>query len=277
MRTSQSSISHQLRILQGKYGVTLYKKANGGIELTTEGRIFLKESRAILAHVDALEKRLLEPKTDNRNSAPFRIAASYGPSEVLVPSLLAQFKKRRPQTEIIFRTTDSWTISQLILKSDVEIGLVSNVIRSPRLIIEPFSYEEIVAIVSRRSRFINGSTITLKHLASLPLIVREGRTSPSQAGSSLDKLKKLGFVPNVVMRCESFIGIKSVVEHGIGVGLLSLDHLEGPMNSRRVKILRIPELQMKLERVVVYRKDKPLSPMAAEFLELLRARRQNLT
>jgi DNA-binding transcriptional LysR family regulator len=273
LHTSESSISHQLRVLQKKYSVTLYRKVNGGIELTTEGRLFLKDSQVILSDIEALERKLLSQKAVNNNLVALCVGASYGPSEALVPSLLARFKKRYPQAEVIFRTTDSWAIGQMILDSRVDIGLVNNVIRSPKFIIEPFSNEEVVLIASARSRLINRSTITLKEFASLPLIAREGRRGSKQANSSLDKLKKLGFAPNVVMRCDSLVAIKSAVENGMGVGLLSVDHIEGEKNHRTFKILRIPELQMKLERVVVYRKDKALSPIAAKFLELLRARK----
>ncbi len=272
LRTSESSISHQLRLLQNKYDVTLYKKVNGGIELTTEGRIFLKDTRVILRHIAALERKL-QPRAGNKTLTALRVAASYGPSESLIPGLLAKLKRRHPQTELVFQTTDSWAIGQLILDGTVEIGLVNNVIRSPKLMIEPFSQEEIVAIASKRSRLTNGSTITLRQFASLPLIVREGRPGTNQAGSSLDKLKRLGFIPNVVMRCESLVGIKSAVESGIGVGLLSLDHIAGEKNRRAFKTVRVPELNLKLERVVVYRKDKTLSPIASEFLELLRAQK----
>jgi LysR family transcriptional regulator, transcriptional activator of the cysJI operon len=273
LRTSQSSISHQLRVLQEKYGVKLYQKSNGGIALTKEGRCFLKDSQLVLSQVDALEHRLLSVGRGIKQATVLRVAASYGPSEFLLPVLLARMKNRWPEVEVIFRTADSWTICQLVRKADVEIALVNNVIRSSKLSVEPFSDEEVVAITSIHSPLAKKSMIGLGEFASLPLVVREGKRGPNQRGTSLHKLMKLGLTPNVVMRCESFNSIKSAVENGIGVGLLSREHLERDTN-HRLKAIRIPELQMKLERVIIYRNDKPLSPVAAEFLELLRTKRQ---
>jgi DNA-binding transcriptional LysR family regulator len=278
LRTSQSSISHQLRVLQEKYDVKLYQKTNGGIILTKEGRIFLKESEIILSHIDTFERKLLTVANSGRQkTASLKIAASYGPSEFIVPSLLALIKQRRPQTEVVFRTTDSWTIGRLLLNAQVEIGLVNNVIRSPQIVVEPYSDEEVVGIVSVQSPLAYKSKISLKEFASMPLVVREGRRRLDEAGSSFHKLKKLGLVPNVVMRCESFTAMKAAVENGIGVGLLSRDHLDTGRNHPSLKILRIPDLRMKLERVVIYRKGRALSPAAREFLDLLRSRKPTLS
>jgi LysR family transcriptional regulator, transcriptional activator of the cysJI operon len=276
LHTSQSSISHQLRILQEQCGVRLYSKAIGGIELTKEGRLFLRESEKILFHVEALESKLRAAAT-TKTPRPLKVAASYGPSEVTIPTLLAVLKKHHPKTEVIFRTTDSWSITRLLIAREFEIALVNNVIRSPQLIVEHFSDEEIVAITSVHSPFANNSKITVREFASLPLVVREGKHDPNQLGSSFYKLKKMGLNPNIVMRCGSFAAVKSAVENGIGVGLLSRDHLNSVGSPRTLKVLKIPELQMKLERVIVYRKDGSLSPIATEFLELIRRSRKAST
>jgi DNA-binding transcriptional LysR family regulator len=201
---------------------------------------------------------------------PLRIAASYGPSESIVPSLLAVMKKRRPELEVVFRTTDSWTITRLVLSSQVEIGLVNHVSRSPQLIVEPYSDEEIVAITSLQSPLARKSHLSIKEFSALPLVVRE-RRGRSQTGTSFHKLRKLGVLANVVMHCESFVAMKSAVEKGIGVGLLSRDHLLVEESRRSLKVLKVPELKMRLERVVIYRKGKPLSIIATEFLNLLRS------
>jgi len=266
LRVSESSISHQLRTLQKKYGVTLYKKINGGIELTEEGRLFLKSSRVILAQVESLEKSLLTAAA-RKAPPPLRVAASYGPSEIIVPSLLMGVKKQYPQTQVIFRTMDSWSIGKLLLNSEVEIGIVNHVLRSRRIISEEFGEEDILVICSRRSAIAKKSTIDRKEFALLPLIVREGSSDENEVGTSLYKLKKSGIAPNVVMRCESFSAIRSAVENGFGVGLLSRAHLNGDRHQRAFKVLNVPDVKLKLKRVIIYRKDKALSPAAAEFLK----------
>jgi DNA-binding transcriptional LysR family regulator len=266
LHVSESSISHQLRLLQKKYGVTLYKKINGGIELTEQGLLFLKSSRVILSQVESLERQL---RTTAAGKPPtlLRVAASYGPSEIIVPSLLMGVKKKYPQTQVVFRTMDSWSIGRLLLRSEVEIGIVNHVLRSPNVIVEEFGEEEIVVICSRQSGIAKKSKIDLKEFALLPLIVRESRQGENETGTSLYKLRKCGIAPNVIMRCESFAAIRSAVEKGFGVGLLSRAHLGTERRQKAFKILNVPDVKLKLQRVIIYRKDKPLSPAAVEFLK----------
>ena len=162
---------------------------------------------------------------------------------------------------------DSWSIGKLLLNSEVEIGIVNHVLRSRRIISEEFGEEDILVICSRRSAIAKKSTIDRKEFALLPLIVREGSSDENEVGTSLYKLKKSGIAPNVVMRCESFSAIRSAVENGFGVGLLSRAHLNGDRHQRAFKVLNVPDVKLKLKRVIIYRKDKALSPAAAEFLK----------
>lgn len=65
LHVSQSSISHQLRLLQQELGVTLYEKVRAGIELNESGRTWLAGSKAILLSFENLKAELGVPKTSS--------------------------------------------------------------------------------------------------------------------------------------------------------------------------------------------------------------------
>jgi DNA-binding transcriptional LysR family regulator len=175
--------------------------------------------------------------------------------------------------EVKLQTKDSWTIERMVLKSEVEIGLVTMSPRSSLLVAEPFSEEEIVAFVSIRHRLAKKSQLTLEELARAKLIVREEERVRGSTEPILRKLRRQGFKPNVSMRCQSPMAVQSIVEAGAGVGLLARANVAPALKEGKIKILRVPELGIRLSRFIIYRKDRPLSSEAQDFLTLLRASR----
>src|ERR1043166_8281595 len=85
LHISQPSVSQQLKRLEEEIGKKLYVKVGRGIHLTDEGRLFLREAKAIIEHVEQL-KNTFSSRSLNRETESLRVGATYGPSAFLVPS-----------------------------------------------------------------------------------------------------------------------------------------------------------------------------------------------
>jgi DNA-binding transcriptional LysR family regulator len=277
LRISQPSVFKQVKSLEESYRTKLYRKIGRGIELTEQGRLFQGEVEEILRRVESLEKNFglrAMPSAAGR----LIIGASHGPSASLIPSLLASFKKNHPRVQVTLRTRDSRGIERLVADSAVEVAVITNLseIRdSDKFYIERCRAEQFVAFVSTKHPLGKRKILTLAEFAQLPLIVKERSESKTQ--ELLKQIEQQGFELNLFMECESAEAVKLAVMKGLGVGVLYRDHLKAEVRRGELKIVRIPELKrIDIKSFIIYKKDRPLSANAQEFLGLLRQSQHKL-
>ena len=102
MNISQPALTQQLKNLEKEYDLKLYKKGGKGVELTEAGKILLKYVKRILKQHEKVKRRLSAATASNK-APSLTIGGSYSPSAVLLPSLMARFKKSHPQVELKLR------------------------------------------------------------------------------------------------------------------------------------------------------------------------------
>jgi DNA-binding transcriptional LysR family regulator len=274
LRVSQSSISHQLALLQKDYGVKLYKTAGRGIELTTEGQRFYSKVEPPLKELERVESQLRK----SRENQPeiLNVGGSYGLSMGLLPSLLADFQKQHPHVQLCLRTGHRPALEQLVLKGDVDIAVMliaGNY--SSSLVVEPFGVEKLVAFVSVDHPFARKSKLTLRELLESPLVISGDQLSTTNIKTILSELEHKGYQPRVTAFYDSPDAVKVAVKKRTGVGLLYRKALATQdIRKENLRILKVEGLKRYAHSFIVYHKDRPLSSSARQFLELLRRRRR---
>ena len=170
LKTSQPAISQQLRRLREELGKEVYRKVGGGIQLTAAGSRLLKEAKAILSRVDNIRARLHAEPAARRAAESLTVGGSYSPSAVLLPSLLARFKKSHPQADLKLRTDNRLNIERLVLKGAVELAVLNNPPSNRHLAIEPYRTEPLVAFVANNHPLAGKHQLTWKIWGGLVLL-----------------------------------------------------------------------------------------------------------
>jgi hypothetical protein len=75
------------------------------------------------------------------------------------------------------------------------------------------------------------------------------------------------------MYCDGPTAIKAAVRQNMGVGIAFEDAVKSEVVSGEFKILKVPGVELEGESFIIYSKKRKLSPLALEFLELLRCAR----
>ena len=114
LHITQPAVTKQLKLLEKRYRAKLYTKGGKGIRLTDEGRIFLRNVRAILRQHERLEQRLAGSlvRAENRS---LTVGGSYSPSASFLPSLLAGFEKSRPNVHLNLRTDNRLAVERMVV------------------------------------------------------------------------------------------------------------------------------------------------------------------
>ena len=268
LNISQPSVFKQLKSLEDFCGVRLYRKVGREIELTREGRLVQADVRQILLRIQRLGKRFKRAPLGS-NGGSLEVGGSHTSSASLIPSLLARFKESHPRTQITFRTKSSWEIEQLVLQSQVEIGIITNPSNSGLLRLLRCREENIVLVVSAKHPLAKKSELNMAEVAQGPLIIRKrGQGRPSEV---LRRIEREGLRLNILMECESGQAVKIAVMNGMGIGILYRDSVESEIEVGSLKTLKIAGLKrINGKSFIVYRAGRPLSQNALDFLALPR-------
>jgi DNA-binding transcriptional LysR family regulator len=159
------------------------------------------------------------------------------------------------------------------LANSIAIAVTICAAKSPRLACEPLRREKIVMFVPAEHRLAKKAHPPLKEIMSEPLIIRGVKGSFSATELVLSRLREKGLRFKIGMRCEGPSEVKAAVRHRMGIGLAFEDTVKVEVKTGAFKILNVRGLKMKGQSYIVYRKDRPLSPLAQEFLALLRRAR----
>jgi DNA-binding transcriptional LysR family regulator len=115
--------------------------------------------------------------------------------------------------------------------------------------------------------------LTWEDLGRLGFVIRQPLEGQGATAQFVRRLKDRGVKLKVVMRCESPEAVKVAVSRGMGVGILFKDVISDSLKKGEFRELTLPIEGLDGKSFIVYHMTRPLSPIAQDFLKLLRAQR----
>jgi DNA-binding transcriptional LysR family regulator len=272
LRISQPSVSRQLKKLEARLQAKLFQKNNTGVELTHPGKCCLAHAEAILLEIQRLDEDIAG-KALQANKI-LSVGGTQSACALLLPTALAEFEKAHPTVEVRLKSGGRHLIEEMVIRSDVDIALVTGGgVSSPALAFEPFRQQELVFFVSRHHPAAAANHLKPAQIEEIPIIIRESTNGRGTAEEFLAQLRKRQLSPHVALRCDSPESVKAAVQKNFGMGILYRDLLKSEIKEGKFKILRLNGMRFLRPSFIIYRADKILSPVAAEFLTLLEARK----
>lgn len=273
LQVSQPSISQQLRQLEESYGAKLYHRLSKGIEITMAGRLFLRQVKPILHLVAKLGSRGAARETRKNKAATLTVGGTFSASAVLLPAVLARLRQQHPNAELEFRTSTSENLERSVLNSAVDLAVIDREPVSKELVGEALRRETVVAFVPPNHPLARRKFVRLADVLAEPLIIRGGKGISGSTENNLKRLRDQGLHFSIAMRCAEPAGIKAAVRQKMGVGIAFADSVRAEVESGEFKVLKVRGLDFEAKSYIVYAKRRPPSPLAQEFLELLRKMR----
>ena len=265
---SQPSISQQLRQLEQSYGAKLYRRLSKGVEITEAGRVFLRDVTLILQLVAKLGQHS-KLRFERSASKALSIGGTFSASAVLLPALLARFRLRHPAVELEFRTASTEQLELWVTRSTMDLAVTDRKPSSEDLAYGPLRREPVLLFVLPRHPLARRKTVNLSEVLAEPLIIRGGRGISGTTERALQRLREQGWTIKIGMRCDAPSGIKAAVREEMGIGIAFQDSVRAEIASGEFKAIKVRDLELEAESFIIYSKNRPLSPLAQEFLELL--------
>lgn len=271
LRVAQSSLSSQIRVLEGELGVALLKRSKRRVYLTDGGRAFLPEARSILRQVDQALR--VVRRADRGESGTLGVGFVPSADCISFPQILRTFKRRAPQIEISLRNLSSVEQLAALRAGDIDIGFSRPLGPDPEIRSEVILRESFVLAVPQDHHLARAALVALPDLAHEPLLLCSRQHGALQHDVIITAFRAAGVLPKILFETDHIQTILGLVAAGIGLSLLpaSVETLRAP----GLAYLPLKTSALQLEMAVAYRREDP-SAVLAGFLTVVHefARRQ---
>lgn len=262
LKLTQSAVSQQVRALEKELGISLFEKENRTLSTAAADYLF-KEGMKILAQIEDVKNGLLHVSGVGSGTVRFGmidVAAIW-----LLPGVLKRFKKKHPHVKMEAVVKTSAELVELVERHELDFAIVvtNNVAES--LNVKHIYQDSIVAVVPRGSP-LNHKRLSVKELKGEPLIIY-----PMSSFSRMlveDVFRKNGVVPTVNMEMHYPSAILSLVEQGMGVGLVS-ELSAKELRFGGASVVYINELKGARKIGIIAYKDRLLSPQAKALISMI--------
>ncbi|MHB1710968.1 MAG: LysR substrate-binding domain-containing protein [Acidimicrobiales bacterium] len=223
LMVSQPSISGAIASLEREIGVDLVEPDGRGLRFTPAGRAFVSSVRSGLAMVDrgVREARCIEDP--GRGSV--RIAAVTTAAERMLLPLLAEFRRRCPQADVVVRVGNRDRIWEQLRDREADLAVAGRPPPAVRARTLGRSDNRLVVVGPPPGDHGTGpARLDLTALGATPWLLREEGSGTREATEDL--LRQLGVdPPRMILGSNG--AVEQAVLTGFGVALISLDAVAG--------------------------------------------------
>ncbi|WP_082677125.1 selenium metabolism-associated LysR family transcriptional regulator [Bacillus sp. FJAT-29937] len=268
LHLSQPSVSLHIKHLEEYLHTTLFDRSTKKMELTHAGTILFSFVEQINQLVNQVEKEI--SLLSDSIHGNLRLGASLTIGEYLLPYFLGDFIKQYPNVHISLIVDNSKQIIEKLLDGTIDLGFIESAIPRKEFDSLPFLEDELVIISSARHPhpYLAEDTIEPELLFSLPFIAREEGSGTRQVLESIllkhhieiDQL-------NIVMELEHTESIKSAVESGLGVAIISKTTIQKELDLGLLKQTRLKGISLKRNFYLINKK-QIMSPASDAFKEM---------
>lgn len=266
---TQPAVSLQVQALEEVYGTKLFDRSNNTVVLTSTGKLLYKYAKEILALYATVERDIGGLTGLVKGSVT--IGASSTIANYLLPSVVADYRRNNPKTKVNMLVGNSRRVVEMLNAGTIDLGLVEGEVSRQKIVIEGLVPDELIIVMSSDHPWAGRDSISVRELQEQPFILREEGSGTRQM---IEKhLAAFGITPqqmNVSLILGSTEAIKSAVEQGTGVSLLSRWAVRKEVQAGSLVQSSFGDMRMLREFSLVYNKNSYFSRTFETFYEYLK-------
>jgi len=264
------AVSLQIKQLEQAHDVRLFDRVGRRVRLTAAGRRLEEYAQRIVA-LAADAERALEA-TRGFAGGHLRLLASATAAAYYLPPLLTRLRQRYPGIRVQLDVGNSQRVRERIASLDGDLGVLGVDVRHPDLVFELFARDPLVIVVAPGHPWARRRRVPLGELRDQPLILRE-RGSASRSLVER-RLAALGASARPAMEISSNEAIKSAVEMGNGVALMSAAIVRREVEAGHLRAVGVAGERLARNLYLVYHRERRGSPLIHAVVETARALRR---
>lgn len=215
MNYVQSTVTMQIQKLESEVGIRLIERGKK-IRLTEAGRLFYDQSLQIVKNIDQLQMNLSDFQLGE--SGNIRLGVTEPTASYRLPGILERFLSQYPKIRISVDVANTATLSERLLKGDIDLALCSTPDLGSKLYFEPLFKEDFVVLMPKNHPLTQHSVIAPEDLRGHRLLITSA-VCPYRRKLEM-VLQESGNIPIDTMEIGSMTALKYYVESGLGIALV---------------------------------------------------------
>ena len=240
---SQPAVSTVISILENEIGQQLLLRSPGqrtATSLTDAGVIFADYAKNALDDYDRMKSAIL---VTNSEVEPFTLGMSHTPSNLILPTLVSNFKKTYPNIPFRVRTFPGYQMQHKLETFECDIVITSVVSADKGFVYERFFYDPLV-LIAPKSFNLKGP-LNPRQLVSLPLIVREDNCNITKILAESFRRVDISMSDlNIVLQVYGNDAVMQAVSLGTGIGFVTKSLLTGSQGEKNYEEIAVRNLKV---------------------------------
>jgi LysR family nitrogen assimilation transcriptional regulator len=262
LRVAQPAVSRQIKLLEDELGTSLLARHHRGVELTDAGVLLHRRSEFLLRQLDETRTEIMD--LSEAPTGQLRLGCPPSLTRNLVSKPLERFLSRYPKVRVELQETISDQLCQAVLADQLDLAIISTLYSEPHLTTTTL-YPEPIWLFGPPAKLNRRTPVRLDTIAGLPMLLA---LRGNATRVLLDRRMADARLPlNVIVETNSIPLIHELVHKGIG-------YTAAPFSSHQNSIANgamsgAPIADLKIERSLVRRSDRPLTGAMQAFLIIL--------
>lgn len=263
---SQSTISFQIKQLEGELGCLLFERINNTITLTDEGRELLEYAHAVTR------------MTDEFNQSRGAEDEISGYAHLLTPDSLCEdmmlrnyidFNKTYPKIKLKFSTVDTLQMFSMLdhNEGDLMLTLDSHIYQSDYIIAKEAPVG-VHVVASANSEYAKKRDLTLAEIVDYPFILTEKSMGYRRAFDRALAQHSLEIIP--ILEIGRTDIITEMVEAGAGLSFLPDFTTKKKVEEGKLVYLNITDAKFDIWKQLIYHKNKWISKSLKALIEYIK-------
>ncbi|ABL02692.1 transcriptional regulator, LysR family [Candidatus Ruthia magnifica str. Cm (Calyptogena magnifica)] len=165
---SQSALSHQIRYLEEKLGVTLWERKGRNLLLTKAGELLLQTAQQLLPILEQTEKTLKAYAQGHQGI--LRIGVEYYPCYKWLTKVIGVFLQKMPNVEVEIINKFQFSGHEGLLNYHIDILITPDIEKKANIHIETLTQYNLVLLVADKHPLAHKKVIIPKDLAHKTLL-----------------------------------------------------------------------------------------------------------
>jgi LysR family cys regulon transcriptional activator len=256
-------VARQIRELEQALGVQLFERRGKRLAgLSREGRELLPAIERVGLELDKLQA--MAEELARADAGQLVVATTHTQARYVLPEVVKAFRARYPAVHLALHQSGPAEIAEMVADGVADIGISSvGLDHHPGLLSFPAHSWQHCVLVPAGHPLAAGSSLSLQTLAAYPIITYD-RVFTGRARIDV-AFAAAGLAPDVVLTAIDADVIKTYVEAGLGVGIVTELAFDPQRDTHLVKLSTRHLFAPILTRVAI-RQGGYLRPYAADFL-----------
>lgn len=262
IKISQSSLSHQICMLENELGICLFLKSSRSVRLTPIGEQFIINAQRVLSDIkkaNCTAREHLPVMNGELRLGTLAVVGYYN-----LRNLLSSFHENFLGIKIDIVEDQCENLLKMVSSKCIDAAFVQINKPNPKLKYYELLTDKMVVVTNKKHRFADRESVDLKELQDEKFVL-----TPTASGHFFDfnyACQAAGFSPNVVMTCYIAKNIVSFVREGLGIAVLSKKVAEAEKDDNISIIELNPTIQRRIYLVVRNSGTPPTLKLFLDFL-----------